>query len=257
MTVSLRPLAWTRIGLALITILRTTPLIRMVDPTLGAEVRPLLGWPQAGLQLAAPGMALPADVIRALCVVRTLALVSLLVGYRSRWSAAIAGVAGYVVVLQNAFGFTFTQHLMFVSLFALAFTDCGAELAVRRDTPRAPVTSYWLVWLLTTSVYFWAAVAKFRRDWFDGRTLGLFYDEGKLRGPLASLFAGTAERRALSGPLVVLTELALVPLLLFPRTRGLAFLGACAFHGVVEGVARPDVFGWLMVALLLSFAKLP
>ncbi len=41
--------------------------------------------------------------------------------------------------------------------------------------------------LAPTSVYAWAAVAKLRGDWLDGRTLALFHDEHRLEGPLATV----------------------------------------------------------------------
>lgn len=257
MTASLRPLAWSRIGFGAVVLIRTTPLARLADPRFALESQTLLGWPRLGeLQTPAPGFGLSPDVVKLLCIARTLGAAAFLLGYRPRLTGIVAAVAGYLVVLQNAFAFTFTQHLLFVGMFVLAFTDCATLLALRPEEPRSPVTSRWLVWSLVTSVYAWAAISKLRWDWLDGRTLGLFFDEGKLGGPLAPLLAGTAERRALAGPLIVFIELALVPLLTWPRTRFVGFVTACSFHAVIEAVARPDVFGWGMVALLMSFVGL-
>jgi hypothetical protein len=254
---SLRPLAWTRIGFGLVVAIRTTPLIALFDDSFGGESVPLLGWPRAGeLRTPAIGFGVSDHTIQFLCVLRTLAILAFFIGYRARVAGVVAGVTGYIVLLQNAFSFTFTQHLMFVGLFLLAWTDCDAELAVRPSPPRSPRTSLWLVWLFTTSIYAWAAIAKLRRDWLDGRTLGLFLNDGRLRGPLAPLFVGTAERRAFSGPMIALMEISLGPLLLWKKTRWWAFVLACSFHVGIEAVARPDVFGWLMVALLMSFVPL-
>jgi hypothetical protein len=255
---SLRPLAWARIAFAGVVLIRTTPLIRIIDPAIGHDVHTLMGWPSgaAAVHAAAFGFELRPGVIMALCVLRTLAAVSLLLGYRPLLSGLVAGSAGYAVMLQDVFSFTFTQTLLFLGCAVLASTDCAAELSVRPEPARSPRTSLYLVWSFVTSIYFWAAFCKLRRDWLDGRALGLFYEEGKLRGPLADLLLGTASRRAVAGTSVALTELALVALLWSPRARLVGLVVALGLHVTIEQMARPDVFGWAMLSLLLSFVPL-
>jgi hypothetical protein len=188
-----------------------------------------------------------------LCVVRTVAAVGFVLGYRAMLTGLVTGLAGYAVFMQDAYGFTFTQHLLFLGTTVLALTDCATSLAVRPDAPRAPKTSLWLAHSFLVSIYFWAAFVKIRRDWLDGRTLGLFFEEGRLSGPLAEALLGTAARRSVAGPAVVLTELSLVGLLLVPRTRRIGILVAMGLHGSIEWMAHPDVIGWAMCAFLLSF----
>lgn len=247
----LRPLAWTRIALGTVLLLRTTPVLGWFDPAL-ADAHPLLGWPHAPT-LAIYGLTLPVDVVKALCVVRTIAAIGFVLGYRSMLTGLVTGIAGYAVFVQDAYAFTFTQHLLFLGTTVLALTDCATVLAVRPDTPRAPVTSRWLVHSFLVSIYFWAAFVKLRRDWLDGRTLGLFFQEGRLSGPLADLLLGSQTRLAIAGPAVVLTELSLVALLLIPRTRRIGMVVAMGLHGSIEWMAHPDVIGWAMCAFLLSF----
>ena len=248
----LRPLAWTRIAFASVLLIRTTPLMRAIDPAIGSDVRPLLGWPQAGISTAAFGWVLPAAVIKILCIARTVSAASLLLGYRPLVSGLACGITGYAVVMQDVFGFTFTQTLLYLGAALLATTDCASVLSVRPEQSRSPRTSQILILAFIVSVYFWAAFCKLRRDWMDGRTLELFYQEGKLQGPLADLLLGTARRRAIAGSAVALTELALVPLLWFRKTRWIGLVMAIGVHVTIEPMARPDVFGWGMLALLLS-----
>jgi hypothetical protein len=253
----LRPLAWARIAFAGVVLIRTTPLMRLIDPTIGFDVHPLLGWPQGtGISTAAFGWALPVAIVKLLCIARTAFAVGLLLGYRPLVTGLGCGVTGYVVVLQDVFGFTFTQTLLFLGSAVLAPTDCAAVLAIRPEPPRSPRTSQILVLALIGSVYFWAAFGKLRRDWLDGRALGLFYEEGKLRGPLADLLVGTATRRAIAGPLVAFTELALPALLWFRKTRWIGLAMALGLHVTIEPMAHPDVLGWGMLALLLSLVPL-
>jgi hypothetical protein len=160
------------------------------------------------------------------------------------------------VMLQNVFSFTFTQHLLFLGVAVLATTDCAVVLSLRPEESRSPRTSQILLLALIISVYFWAGFGKLRRDWMDGRTLGLFYEEAKLRGPLADVMLGTATRRAIAGPIVALTELALGPLLWLRRTRWIGLGLALGLHAGIEPMAHPDVIGWAMIALLLSLVPL-
>jgi len=253
----LRPLAWTRIAFAGVLLIRTTPLIRAIDPIIAVDVRPLLGWPQgAGISTAVLGWALPAAVVKILCLARTAFALLFLLGYRPLWTGLACGVVAYVVLLQDVFGFTFTQHLLFLGVAVLATTDCAAVLSIRAEEPRSPRTSQVLVLALIVSVYFWAGLGKLRHDWMDGRTLALFYDEGKLRGALADLVLGTATRRAIAATVVALTELALGPLLWLRKTRWIGLGLALALHVAIEPMAHPDVLGWAMLALLLSLVPL-
>ena len=48
-------------------------------------------------------------------------------------------------------------------------------------------------------------------------------------------------------------EAALVPLLVYRRTRVAGIVIACMLHAVFELSMHPDVFGWLMVGLLVVF----
>jgi hypothetical protein len=248
----LRPLAWARIAFAGVLLIRTTPLVRAIDPTL-ADMHPLLGWPQgSGISAALFGWTMPAALIKCLCVARTAFAVAFGLGYRPLVTGLACGIAAYVVLLQDVFGFTFTQHLLFLGVAVLATTDCAAVLSVRPEEPRSPRTSQVLVLALVASVYFWAGFGKLRRDWMDGRTLALFYDEGRLRGALADLLIGTPARRAIAGPIVALTELALGPLLWWRKTRWIGLGLALVLHVTIEPIAHPDVLGWAMLALLLA-----
>jgi Vitamin K-dependent gamma-carboxylase len=103
------------------------------------------------------------------------------------------------------------------------------------------------------SVYAWAAIAKARGDWLDGRTLALFHEEGRLRGPLADLLLASPGRCAVVGKLVFLAEASCCFLLGLPRTRLVGLVMATVFHLGIEWMGHPDVIGWLMLSLLLVF----
>ena len=53
------------------------------------------------------------------------------------------------------------------------------------------------------------------------------------------------------------TEMAIGPLLLWPRSRKAAIVAALLFHAALEQAIHPDFFGFAMAVLLLSFAGAP
>jgi len=254
----LRPLAWARVAFCTVLLIRTTAIIQVFDPSIADSFQWLMGWPSEGvMSTPAYGLALSDSAIKLLCIVRTVAAVALLVGYRPLLTGLTTSIAGYLVVLQNAFAFTFTQHLLFLGALVFGLSDCAAVLAVRSEKLRSPVTSRWLIWGFVVSIYFWAGWSKLRVDWFDGRALELFYKEGKLRGWLADLLLSEPWQRALAGSSIALLELALPALLLYPKTRRVGLALALSMHLLIEPMGYPDVLGWGMIALLMSFVASP
>jgi len=172
---------------------------------------------------------------------------------RARAAGLLAGALGYVTVLQDPARFFTTHHVIFLGTMLLACTDAVAACALRPAERRSPTSSAWLIRAWVASIYVWAAVAKLTADWFDGRTLALLVREGLFRPFVASTLLSTDAKRSVVAWCVVLTELALAPLLLIPRTRRYGLMLAVAFHLGLEWAASPDLFGWAMISLLLAF----
>jgi len=250
---ALRSLAWTRIAVGTLFLLRSTPLMGFFDSALGADAHPLLGWPDGTLGF---GLGLTRWVLQALCVGRTAAFLAFTVGYFPRVAGLIAVAFGYLVLLQRPFAFTATQHLFLQATLLLSLADIGARASLRRERSRSSRSGLWMMRAFVVSVYAWAAIAKARDDWFDGRTLALFHHEGRLHGPLADLLLGSPTRCAVAGKLVFLGELSFGCLLCLPRTRLVGLALAAAFHVGLEWMGHPDVIGWLMLSLLLVFVPL-
>lgn len=252
-----RPLAWSRIALGTLFLLRTTPILKPLGFEFTVETWPLVGWPRADWHGAALGLAVPNWVIAGACIVRTLAALGFLLGLRTRLCGVVAAAAGYLVLLQNSFGLIATLHLLYQGTFVLALADAGSALALRPEPPRHVASSLLFVRCFLSSIYFWAGLVKLRPDWLDGRTLALFHADGALRGPLADFVLKSATSRAAVGWTIALTELSLPVLLWAPPTRRLAPFVAMGLHAVIELSARPDLLGWEMGALLLSLWPAP
>lgn len=252
-TESARPLAWSRIALGSLLLLRTTPLLAPLHLPYTAGTYPLLGWPNSAWHGAAVwGLDAPAAVIAVLCIVRTLAALCFTLGYRTTWSGVLAGICGYYLLFQEPFGFNATLHLLLQGVMLLALTDAGAAIALRPEPVRNVDSGKLLIRAFLASVYAWAGFVKLRADWLDGRTLALFHENGALFGPVSDLLLRTAWSRALVARSIVGLELTLPLLLLSPATRRWAPYVALSLHLGIELSARPDLLGWSMAALLLS-----
>jgi len=249
--VDAQPLGWGRIALGTLFLLRTTPVLAPFGLDFTIHTFPLLGWPGSDWQGRAVGLALPAWAVGALCIVRTLAALCFLLGVRATLAGLVAGASGYLVMIQDPFGFVGTLHLLYQGAIVLALTDATSVLALRPDRPRNVVSSLLLVRAFLAAIYFWAGIYKLRPDWLDGRTLALYEADGALSGPLSALVLSTAWSRAMVAWAIALTELSLPVLLFWRRTRRFAPFVALGLHAAIELSANPDLLGWEMAALLL------
>jgi hypothetical protein len=247
----LRPLAWGRIALGALFLLRTTPLLLPTHLPFTVGTFPLLGWPATGWQGAPLGIALPPVALAIACIVRTVAAIGFLLGVWTRGCGIVACAIGYLVMAQTPFGFNATLHLLFQGTLVLAIGDAGVLYALRGEPIRNPRSSQLLVRALLASVYFWAGFCKLRPDWLDGRTLALFHTEKAISGAFADLVLAAPWSQALVARVIVTTELSLPVLLFWRRTRAWAPLLALAMHASIELAAHPDLLGWEMAALLL------
>ncbi len=242
-----------RVALGCVFLLRTTPLLAAFHVSFLADARPLLGWPDGHAHFAPFIPALPAALLAVLCVVRTLAAVAFTVGIRARVAGFVAGGLGYLTVLQDPARFYTTHHVIFLGAILLASTDAVSVCAVSPEPRRSPNSSLLLIRAWVASIYIWAAIAKVRPDWLDGRTFVLLARGGLLRPFVAATILATAPVRAFVACGTVAMELALAVLLLVRRSRRVGLALAVMFHLGLEWATSPDLFGWAMIALLLAF----
>jgi len=236
------PIALSRTAFALVFLLRTTPILAPFDPIFLRGGNGWLGWPDGGWHIPMLGLALPAALVIALVVVRTLAAIALLLGIAPRASGLVAGVAGYLVLAQDAFGYFHHLHMLYLGAIVFALAD-----------PREPRSSLLMLRLIVASIYVWAVIGKLASEWGTGVPLSAFVASGALDRDLVGTLLATPERCAAIEIAVMFAELALAVGLLWPRTRRIALVAAIAIHLGFELVARVDSIGWQMLALLLVF----
>jgi len=237
MPLKLRWLAFSRAALGAVLVVRTTPLSRLLPWPVSHVAAPLLGWPEHGFRAAWCGLALPDAVVMALCVLRTAAALLFMLGVRTRVAGTVAALTALVVLSQDAFGFKFTLYTLFVGTGLLALSGPGSR---------------WLPAAFVASVYAWAGIAKLQAPWLTGETLHALYQAHYLTSDLADVLFATLPRCRVAAWGAVATELALGPMLLLRRTRLAGLVLAAAMHVAYEWTAHPDVFAWVMAALLVS-----
>ncbi len=227
------PIALSRTAFALVFLLRTTPILAPFDPRFLRGTNGWLGWPDGGLHVPMLGLALPAALVIALIAARTLAAAALMLGVYPRASGLVAGVAGYLVLAQDAFGYFHHLHMLYLGALLFALVD-----------PNQPRSSLTMLRLFVASIYVWAVIGKLASEWGTGIPLRVFAASGELRIDLVGAHVEI---------LVMLVELAIPIGLFVPRTRWFALAAAFALHITFEIVARVDSIGWQMMALLLVF----
>lgn len=242
-----------RVALGAIFLLRTTPVLGALHVPFLFDTGPLLGWPDGHFHFEPLVGPLPEVLVKVLCVLRTVAALAFTLGIGARPAGLVAGALGYVTVAQIPGRLNTTEHVLFLGTMLLAITDAVNRCALRPGAIRSGRSSVWLMRIWIASIYFWAATAKLRWDWLDGSALSLFRDDGKFSPWVSELLLSTPTRRLIIGSAVAASELALAALLSIPRTRRVGLFAALAVHAGFELAASPDLFGWVMAALLLSF----
>jgi hypothetical protein len=213
---------------------------RVVFPMIGFEwVRPL---PGAGMVAYYALMAV-CGILVMLGAFYRLALAT----FALLWSGAY--------VMQTV---SYNNHYYLILLLALLLCTMPAHAWLSMDARRVPALRSvtcprWCIGALAAQialVYFFAAVAKLDGDWLTARPLELWFeDKPRLLAPLL-------DERWLQHTLAwggLGFDAAIVPLLLWSRTRALALAVAVAFHLTNSYVFRIGVFPYLALGACVLF----
>lgn len=201
-----------------------------------------LGWvPQPGPLL-----------IRVLVLATAAAGLALIAGWRTRTAAlALLLTFGWIEAIDAT---TYLNHYWFVTLLAVLglVVPWDGALAIGRRPRTIAAGWVWLLRFQVGIVYTSAGIAKLQPDWLRGLPLRLWLParaDLPLVGPLLER-PGTATALAVAGAAF---DLAVVPLLLWRRTRVAAWFAALAFHLATWRLFPIGVFPWLMVAMATVF----
>lgn len=204
------------LGLGLALLLRIPP----VDGFIDAQVH----FPYRGLEHLP---VLPPIGLRIIAAILGASGVLLALARAPRIAAGIAAAATAYLFLIDSLYYESTAWLVILILVLLA--------AVRDEA-----LLLFLLRFQIGCVYVFSGLSKLDADWLSGRTLR----------SMAPIYASIAGPAAIAGALF---DLAVVPLLLWRRTRRAAFVAACLFHAHNAIVLRLGFVPWIALALTALF----
>lgn len=183
--------------------------------------------------------------------------VAIALGWRTRWAAAGLFVTNTFIFLSDSS--FFQNHEYLLSLLALLLvvlpTDRRWSLTARADPDRPPTVARGVLWLLRFQIgvpYFYGGLAKFNSDWYRGEPLRMWLADRTDIGPIDAVLTTEWVVMGMAWGALVF-DLAIVPLLLHPRTRRPAFVVAVCFHVTNAWLFGLFIFPWLMIAATTLF----
>jgi vitamin K-dependent gamma-carboxylase len=179
-------------------------------------------------------------------------------GFLYRISAALFFASyTYFFLLEEAW---YVNHIYLICLFSflLIFIPANRALSVDawvRPQLRSETTPAWTLWLLRAQmgiVYFYGGVAKLSSDWLRGEPTRMRLSQNTDLPILGRFFREEWAVYAVSyGGLLL--DLLIVPLLLWRRTRIVAFCVAVGFHLINARAFVIGIFPWLAICATALF----
>ena len=201
----------------------------------------------------APGMELHFAALGGLAL-------CLMVGLFYRLAATLFFLGfAYVFLLDQAY---YLNHFYLIVLLSLLLAFVPAHRALSLDAWRRPhlaaaTAPAWALWLLRSQVgipYFYGGLAKLNDDWLRAEPMrGWLAKHTATALPLIGQFLVTEWAPYLFAYGGLAFDLAVVPALLWRRTRLFAFAMAVVFHGLNALLFHIGVFPWLMIAATTLF----
>lgn len=163
----------------------------------------------------------------------------------------------YVFLLDEA---RYLNHFYLICLVSFLLIFIPAERAVSVDAwlrpqRRSGVAPAWTLWLLRAQIgipYFFGGIAKLNSDWLHGEPMRMWLAR-RMDFPLIGRWFQEEWMVCFFVMGGLLLDLLIVPLLLWRRTRLIAFLGAVLFHLLNARLFSIGIFPWLMLAATLVF----
>jgi vitamin K-dependent gamma-carboxylase len=129
-------------------------------------------------------------------------------------------------------------------LNSLLSVDCRSGRITSNE--RTPAWVYWVLQFLIGLPYFFGGVAKLTPDWLLGQPMGIFLST-KSEIPLIGgwlAMPGTAILISIGG---LIFDTAVVPLLIWPKTRMIAYVFCILFHITNATLFQIHIFPWFMI----------
>jgi hypothetical protein len=201
-------------------------------------------WPDSGMYVHVAALG-----VLAICVG---------VGFLYRLSATLLFLGfTYIFLLEKAL-YLNHYYLMCLLCFVMIFLPAHRRLSIDswlRPSLRTDFVPGWTLWLLRFHIalpYVFGGIAKLKADWLRGQPMHSWLAIAPPRFLVGPVMEEPWVALALSWGAVAL-DLCIVPLLLWRRTRKVAYCFAVAFHLANAFLFNIGVFPWLMIGATLVF----
>ena len=163
----------------------------------------------------------------------------------------------YVFLLEQA---RYLNHFYLVCLVSFLMAVVPANRAVSLDAKfgfcegadTVPAWSLWILRFQVGVVYFYGGIAKLNADWLAGEPLRSWLQK-RMDYPLIGPLFGQEPVVMLMNYGALFFDLLIVPLLMWRRTRALAFAGVLFFNLTNAVLFHIGIFPWFAIALSTVF----
>lgn len=183
---------------------------------------------------------------------------SVMVGYKYRLSVFLYGLLWAGVYLMQKSSYNNHYYLLMLLCFLMVFVPANryASVDVRRNPEKRNISMPRWVWILLVGqlwiVYTYAAIAKLYPDWWDATLPGILMSSRSDYWLVGSLLQERWVHYSIAY-FGFFFDLLIIPLLLWKRTRLLAFLAAVFFHLFNSFIFHIGIFPYLALAFTLFF----
>lgn len=163
----------------------------------------------------------------------------------------------YIFLLEQA---RYLNHFYLICLLSGLMVIMPAHRTFSIDSWRSPrlrsqTVPAWTLWLLRFQIgvpYFFGGIAKLNGDWLRGQPMGMWLLES-MDFPLIGQYFDQAWMVYLLSYSGLFLDLLVVPLLVWKRTRWIAFAIAVLFHLTNAYLFSIGIFPWFMIAATAMF----
>ncbi len=218
-------------------------------------MRPTFFFPYPGFHWVKPW---PGNGMHWHFVVMAILALFIMIGFRYRISATLFFFAfTYIFLLDET---TYLNHFYLICLLSFLLIFLPAERAPSIDSLRNPelrstTAPKWCLWLLRFQIgvpYFFGGIAKLNPDWLRGEPFRMWLSRRTDFPVIGSYFTD----EWMVGLFVyggLMFDLLIVPLLLWRKTRPLAYAAALFFHVMNSQLFSIGIFPWFMIAATVLF----
>lgn len=216
-------------------------------------VAPRVFFPYPGFEWIVP---LPAAGMYALYAALAACALAIALGARTRLAAALFCLGfTYVHLIDRS---NYLNHYYLVSLVSalLVAVPAGATWSLEARRHGATTVPAWALWLLRAQlavVYVFGAIAKCNPDWLLRAEPLRIWLGGDVDLPVLGPWLEEAWVAYAFSYAGLLFDASIAPLLLWRRTRRLAYVAVLTFHVLTALLFHIGMFPWLMIALTPIF----